>query len=46
MRFGLIESIIRKSDKVSSEGEAFPDQAPEGAPASVFSRAREHHNNW
>ena len=26
----------RKSDKVSSEGEAFPDQAPEGAPASDF----------
>ncbi|RUO64692.1 TonB-dependent receptor [Idiomarina ramblicola] len=24
----------RKSDKISSEGEAFPDQAPEGAPAS------------
>lgn len=24
----------RKSDKISSEGEAFPDQAPEGTPAS------------
>lgn len=24
----------RKSDKISSEGEAFPDQAPEGGPAS------------
>ncbi|WP_300500579.1 TonB-dependent receptor [Marinobacter sp.] len=26
----------RKSDKVSSEGEAFPERVPEGAPASSF----------
>ncbi|GAA0552315.1 hypothetical protein GCM10009098_20000 [Rheinheimera aquimaris] len=26
----------RKSDKLSSEGEAFPDQVPEGSPASSF----------
>lgn len=26
----------RKSDKISSEGEAFPDQVPEGTPASGF----------
>lgn len=26
----------RKSDKISSEGEAFPDFAPEGSPASSF----------
>lgn len=26
----------RKSDKISSEGEAFPDQVPEGSPASSF----------
>lgn len=26
----------RKSDKISSEGEAFPDLAPEGSPASSF----------
>ncbi|MEH8017238.1 TonB-dependent receptor [Rheinheimera muenzenbergensis] len=26
----------RKSDKISSEGEAFPDQVPEGSPASDF----------
>src|SRR5690606_39459165 len=26
----------RKSDKISSEGEAFPDLVPEGSPASSF----------
>lgn len=30
------KAYYRKSDKISSEGEAFPDQAPPGSPASSF----------